>query len=135
MSFYLHILALSQPTDIGLDDNKRTMFSFNVEAKARGLVAVIENDILKLITDASLGVFGTDAFIGSASLTPDGDGPFVHIINTGGGSPNETHNLDIYPNLSCQILVRSLDYTAARARAYAIWAEVHGKRNVTIVAP
>ncbi len=134
MSFYREILAVQSPVDIGFDDTKRMMFSVNFDAVATGPVTDFEREIAKLISDASLGVLGTDVFLGTEGFIPVGNGPFIQLINTGGGEPEETQNGTTYEHLSIQVVVRARDYDTAKTRALAIWRELDGTRNSTVVA-
>ena len=137
MSVYQEIIAVQSPIDIGSDENKRKMFSTNFEAMATEPVTDFDREIGKLINDASLGTFGTDMFIGMEAILPNGNGPFVLIIDTGGSEPESTHNKvagHTYEHLSFQVVVRARGYDAAKTRALAIWRTLDGVRNTTVVA-
>ncbi len=131
---YLWITAMQEPFEIGKDSKDRVIFSCNFEARAAAPVVDWEREIVRLISDAGLGTFGGDVFVGSAFDVPDGAGPYVTIINTGGGGPVETHDSGKYTELSAQILVRASTYEAARLRARSIHAAIDGTRNTTVVA-
>lgn len=132
MSTYLEILALQRPFPIGVDENQRVMFSVNFEAIAAANVNQWEEEIADVLTDASLATLGTDTFIGPLAVWPTGAGPYTNILDTGGSSPDETHNGDTYENLSAQIVVKATSYTTARTRALAIWRALDGVRNQTV---
>jgi hypothetical protein len=134
LSFYLEVLAVQRPFFIGTDDAGRAMLSVNFIATARQPVAQFEEEIGRIIFDAGLGTFGTNMFVGPSSSVPSGEGPFVHIIDSGGTSPLETHNGDKYERLSCQVVVRANNRKTARTRALAIWRALDGQRNFTVVA-
>ena len=134
MSRYLELLSVQRPFSIGVDDVNRAMYSCNFVAVAAQPVAKFEEEVGRLVFDAGLGTFGTNMFIGPPSSVPSGEGPFIHIIDTGGTSPLETHNGDKYERMSCQIVVRGTNRQTARTRALAIWRALDGQRNITVVA-
>lgn len=131
---YLEILALSRPAPIGVDTNNRTMFTATYNCVAAAPATKFEEEVARILFDASLMTLGTDGFIGPASTIPTGNGPYITLIDTGGMSPLETHNGDKYERMSIQIVVRALNYQVARTRALAIWRELDGKRNVSVTA-
>lgn len=133
MSRYLTILSVNEPTAYGVDTNGRTLFTTNYNSMAAGVVKY-EEEIARILFDASLGTLGTDTFIGPASTVPTGNGPYTTIINTGGISPMETHNADKYRQGSFQVVVRALSYVVARNRAMAIWELLDGLRDVEVTA-
>lgn len=137
MSFYIQILAVQRPFDLGIDSkDNRTLVSCNFECIARAPVNTFEEDIAKILSDAGLATLSgsnMDTFLGrSASIPVSGSGPFNHIFATGGGYPYETHNSDIAERLTVQTLIRATLYEAARTRALAIWRALNGKRNITV---
>lgn len=134
MTRYLEIVADQDPFPAGVDTNSRTMFACNYSCMAANPVAKFEEEIARILFDAGLLVLGTNCWIGPDARVPAGDGPFITLINTGGTSPIETHNGDKYRRMSIQIVVRALTYQVARTRARAIWDELDGKRNFTVVA-
>lgn len=134
-TFYLSIRSAQSPFDLGSDDLDRSVIVCNYDAVARSPVDKFEEEIARLLYDQSLGVVGTDVFIGSRANVPDGGlGPWVHIIRTPSYFPLETHNGNKYERLSCQITVRSNNYQIARARAIAIWGALDGVINTTVTA-
>ncbi len=133
MSRYLEILAVQRPFPIGADENQRTMFSMNFHAVAAQPVAKFEEEIARVLFDAGLAVLGTNATIGPIATMKTTD-PSIHIMDTGGMFPLETHNGGKYERLSCQIIVRSANYFTARTRALAIWRALDGLRNTELAA-
>jgi hypothetical protein len=134
VSAYVEILAIQRPFPLMVDDNNRTVFAVNFQAEAQAPVEKWEEEIAKVLSDAGLATLGTNCFIGPAAVIPTGTGPFIQIIDSGGRSPDETHNGSKYERLSAQITVRATSYGAARTRALAIWRALDGKRNVTVTA-
>ena len=134
MSRYLWIRALQSPFAFAVDENNRTMISFNIEALAAGPVTFWEKEVAQILVDAGHATVGTDLFIGPAAQIPTGSGPYIHILNTGGEAPSATHNGDEYESLSAQITVRASSASTARTRALACWRELDWQTNVTVVA-
>jgi len=134
MSAYLEILAIQSPFPFAEDENDRIMFSFNVDVLAAAPVNEFEEELAKLINNAGLGTRGVDVFIGPKAVVPDGDGPYITLLDTGGREPEETHNGGIYERLSAQIVVRGMSYTATRTRAKSIQRVLDGVRNTTVAA-
>lgn len=132
MSDYLWILSVQSPFTIGKDDNGRTMFSVNFEGNGVSPITDLEREIVKLISDAGLGAFGNDTFIGPNATLPTGGGPYVQLISTGGSSPLETHDGKKQERFSFQILVRAISYTAGRTRIMSIWRLLDGFRNQSV---
>lgn len=131
---FIEILALQNPFTIGVDPQKRNIFSMNFQCKTAGTVSKFEESIIKILSDAGICILGTNAFIGPSSVMPDGDGPFILLINTGGYGPEQSKDDYILQNPSFQILVYGGNYVTARDKADLIWRELHGKRGVTVVA-
>ena len=131
MTRYLEILSTNRPIDIGRDENDRQMFSINFEATAAAPVGDWEREVHEILVTAGLAS-ASDTRIGRDTTAPTGSGPYLHIVDTGGISPDETHNDNEYERLSCQIVVRASSYDVADARAQAIWRELHGTRGDTV---
>lgn len=137
---YVELLAAQRPFSIGLDEERRAVFSCNYDGlvTAPGWVSSgavntsFEDDVAMFITSAGLGTLGTNLFIGPAALLQPGAGPYTTLIDTGGGAPAETHDGARYERISFQVLVRGASYAAARGRALAIWSALDGLRNVTV---
>ncbi len=129
---YVDILAISTPFPIGLDTNGRTQFSCNYVATCVSPNDDFKNEILRLISDASLGTKGTNLFVGRFAKIPIGDGPYVQFIETTGFPPLETHNGSKYLRRGFQIIVVAAVYSVAETRANAIWQTLDGVRNETI---
>lgn len=134
---YIEILAVQRPFPIGLDENNRSVFSCNFDALADAPVASFEEEILKVLSDAGLatlydGATETgDTTIGPGARVPDGTGPYVQLIDTGGRPPDESQDSE-RERLSIQVLVSATNFQAARTRALAIWRALDGKRDVTV---
>lgn len=134
MARYLEILAVQSPSPFAVDENDRSMFTANFDIKAAAPVDQLEEELTRSLSDAGLATLNIDTFIGPAAVIPSGDGPFTSILSTGGSSPDETHNGDLYENHSVQIVTRALDFKVARTRVLAIWRNLDGIRNTTLTA-
>lgn len=144
-TYYLEILAVQSPFDISPDPLDHPLWSVNFECMAKGPSVRFEKEIAQLLVNAGLGIRGNinlypavNIMIGRGGTVPesdpDNDVPIITIINTGGSQPDETQDGSKYEHLTCQILVRAIDYDVARDRIYSIWRELDGKRNITVVA-
>lgn len=129
---FIEILAVQNPFTIGLDAQKRNVFSMNFQCKTADVIFKFEESIIKILSDAGLCTFNTNAFIGPSSVMPDGDGPFILLINTGGYGPNQSNDDYIMQNPSFQILIHGKNYVTARDKADLIWRELHGTRDLTV---
>lgn len=136
MTRYLEILARQRPFPFALDEHERVMFSCNFDAMAAAPVDTFEEDIAeRILAPLNLATLGVDTFIGRRAVIPKGAGPYVSIIDTGGRTPDRTHNQDIAERLSFQIVVRGASHVTARSRALAIWRALDGIRNTVVGAP
>lgn len=131
MTRYLEIISTDRPGDVGRDENERAMFSVNFTALAVAPVGDWPREVHSLLKTAGLAS-DSDTKIGRSTAAPTGDGPYVHIVDTGGISPDELHGGELYERLSCQVVVRGVSYDTAEARILAIWRELDGQRDVTV---
>lgn len=137
---YVEIVAVQRPFSIGLDEERRAVFSCNFDGlvtapswvSSGAVQTAFEEDVASFVTSAGLGALGSTLFIGPLASFPPGGGPYATLIDTGGTAPMETHNGDKYERISFQLLVRGSSYAAARSRALAIWSTLDGLRNVTV---
>jgi hypothetical protein len=137
---YVEVLAAQRPFPVGLDEERRAIFSCNYDGLVTAPAWVssgavntsFEEDIAMFITSAGLGVLGSSLYIGPLALLQPGAGPYTTLIDTGGAQPVETHDGALYERISFQVLVRGASYAAARGRALAIWSALDGLRNVTV---
>jgi hypothetical protein len=89
-------------------------------------MATFLEDLVTLIEDAGAGDGGVDLFYSTNANVPrlpSGE-PTVHIIETGGTSPDHTQNSAIIPAYiqpAAQITVRADAYEDARARAEEVY--------------
>lgn len=133
MTRFLSILANQRPAPIGLDETGRVQFSCNFRAQAEA-GANWMGALVKILTDLSLGVLGTDIFIGPGVELPLTPGPFTVLIDSGGTGTTITRDNVKYLNLSVQIVVTATDYVDGEARANAICNALDGIFNSTVAA-
>lgn len=81
---------------------------------------MLYDDVLSLLVAANVGVQNTSIFLGPGAKLPAGDGPYLTINESGGTSPEHTHNsttLPAYQRPSVQIVVTAKLYSVARLMA------------------
>lgn len=133
MPRYLEILANQSPFSIGsVGDNAQTRVSCNYATQIDGPSYNVELNIKDLLVSRGLGTYGTNIFVGPKATIPNGDGPYIQIIATGGLSFLETHNDDVYPRPWFQIIVYATNYLTGMNKSIEIWNEIGRLRNITI---
>lgn len=135
MTFYLEMLTNSNPIQFGMDDNERRLWSINIRARARNPVADWPREVRRVLIDAALVTVGTDVFLSTKAVIPDGDGPYTTIIDTGGTEVEETMDGQTVQRLGAQITVRANDYDVGNTQAQAVWQAIEDvSRNTNISA-
>lgn len=79
--------------------------------------------------------YGTNLFKGPKAKIPDGPGPFVSLIRTGGPDPEGTHNSvdePAYEKPGMQVVVRALNYDDAEALAIELFKLLWPLQNLFI---
>lgn len=73
--------------------------------------------------EGGFGVYGETIFKGSLAVLPAGEGPYISVIETGGASPEGTHNDGIaaYRRPSAQLVFRATAYDDASNLAELVW--------------
>ncbi len=96
-------------------------------------MAEFTDDLSKLFVDASVGTTA-NILISSKVSNPLGDGPFLHIRETGGAPGDYTQDKTAiaYEYPTVQILVRAKDYVVARAMLKAAYDAVQTVQNVEL---
>lgn len=130
-TFYEEIIALQSPFTYGVDLQNRVIFSCNFLVHALSPVLKLEDDIEQMMRTGA--VLGSDEILytGPRAVIPDGDGPFILLVSTGGHQSDETHDTK-RDNPSFQIITRATDYNLARDRALSIYQYLDGLRSVQI---
>ena len=133
MSFYQEIAPLQEPFDLGTDDKGRARVVFNVSTVKTASNTFIE-ELVKLLVDASVGVFNVDIFASTSVSLPAGDQAYLVIVETGGPAPGRIQNqaAPAYPRPSAKITVRAARYIDARAMARAAYDALAAVRNQTV---
>lgn len=136
MSFYLSIIAIQPPIDLGVI-NLRSVQSTNYRCLVKGnntnnsTLPNIANDIAQYL-DSNLSLtLGVDLFLGSATDIPQ-DKPVALIINTGGFTNRQSHNDSKILRPTFQVLTYGGDYDESYNLAKNIYDLLDGKYNITI---
>lgn len=136
MSFFMEIVAVQPPIDIGVDANNRSMFSTNYRTAASQVSDKIELEIISYLQSVGactlrVGVVG-DTLYGSKALIPSGDGPFNLIKLTGGYAPRFAHSGEHEVNITFQVGVWAKSQDVASAKSWQIYNALNGKRDIEI---
>jgi hypothetical protein len=89
-------------------------------------------ELMFILSGDAVGVPQFNMFRSSAKVVPSGAGPFLSIIETGGTTPDNTHNSVIVPAYQkpgAQIVVRADAYPVAFAMARAAYNSLVKIRN------
>lgn len=134
MTFYQAISPLQAPFELQLlDDQGRVQYVFNVVCiKTRS--ATLLEELVKVLTDAGVGVFNTNIFASANAKVPAAGGPFLTVRDTGGPGPLYVHN-DLrpkYPRQTAHVHVRSLTRATALAMVYAAYEALVVIRNTEL---
>lgn len=123
----------SHPQDIGNDSAGRVALRFNFMA-TKEPSATAEEEVVKLLVAAGVGVFGTNIFSSSASVLPTGAGPYLLITDTGGPSGIYQHNeaKPAYSRATFAITVYAKSFVAARAMWHAAYDALSVVVNQTV---
>jgi hypothetical protein len=131
MPFYVEILVANGPTEFGADERDRRLLSVNIVARARGPIADWTGDIMKILDAAGVATPGTDCWTGGPKV-PDGNGPYISVINSGGFGSDFCQQDEELENLSAQVIIRAASPEVARVRATAVKDALKNIRNATI---
>jgi len=128
VTWYLDISPVTEMIDLGVDSPGRSLISLNFNV-TKAYSATFMEEMFGLLN--GIAVASGSVNISSLSITPDGDGPFLTLIDTGGTSPLRTHNsiLPAYPRPSLQVIARAKGYLAARAAGQAAYDVLAAVRN------
>lgn len=122
MARYLSMVPVTPPHDFGVDDQGRAVVGFNLRTTKVDSATFLE-EVVKVLTTAGVGTYGTNIHTTSFHAVPNGDGPFLAVRETGGIEGLKVHNqpAPAYPRPSAQIVVRAATYAAARTMAKAAY--------------
>ncbi len=138
MTWYMEILAVQSPFDLGaLDENKRAQVIFNIQVQKRPSDTFVD-EIAQRLEDQGVGTKNTDIFATSKANIPSEGGPFLSISPTGGSPSLDLHNESwplppSYPRPTAQILVRAPDMEDAETMVNAAYAALAGLRNIDLL--
>jgi hypothetical protein len=123
----------SEPYDLGVDERNRMKWQFNVMATKTASELFIE-ELVRILEDDSVGVFNIDIFGSSKAAIPQGDGPYLSIISTGGTGPIRIQNqaAPAYFRPTALIVVRGAVNAQARAMAFAAYDALAKVVNQTV---
>jgi len=134
MPFYRMIKPSQEPADLGLDEQNRPKWGFNIETEKRAS-DTFAAEISKRLVDQGV-IAATSIFTSSKAQVPTGAGPFIVIIETGGFSPEDTHDRvpPGHQKPSAQISARSTSAAVARTTARAAYNALVTVRNINLSA-
>lgn len=133
MTMYRSIKASQEPFDMGQDGQGRVMVSFNILA-VKALSFTFSREIVSILVDAAIGVFGEDLFASSKTALPI-EGTIIVVIETGGMGPEMVQNVPLGPKYQqpgAMIHVHSEDYETAMAKASAAYYALVTVKNQDI---
>lgn len=130
-AWYREINVEQEPFDMGLDSTGRIKWGFNITAE-KASSDNFKEEIIGLLVAAAVGTFGIDIFSSSKVKVPDGAGPFLHFTETGGATPERTHNEigpPAYQRPSAKLVARAETRSAAIGMARSAYDALVGIRN------
>lgn len=128
------VLAASGLLDLGLDDNQRIRFAFNIVPTKEG------SGDLEAETKAVLvsgGMTADDIYLTSKAVLPDGSGPYLSVTATPGFPAQRIHNLRTGPKYfkpGAFVMAVGQDTVATKARAWQALGLLTAVKNQTVVA-
>lgn len=134
MARYLSITPQQTPFDLkSVDASGRVQLSFNCLVEKTESVT-FEEEIVRILVTAGVGVFGSTIFSGSgASLPPQGT---ILTLSTGGGTSGRKIQNQIRPAYlrpSIQVIVHGVTYASALQMAWAAYNALAVVNNQTVV--
>lgn len=84
------------------------------------------DEVASVIVDAGHGVINTTLFLSSKATIPDGDGPYIRIIGSGGAGADNVQNQNnpAYMHPSVMVIVTAKSYPIAYDRAMEIFVDL-----------
>jgi hypothetical protein len=136
MTWYRQIVPVSDPSDIGLDDNGRPQVVFSINV-VKGLSTTFLEELGALLLQApAVGALNTNIFLGTQAQIPAEGGPYLHVRAGGGAAPENLHDQQgpAYPRPDATVTVCAPTYRAARTLAFAAWTRLSAVRNRDVTA-
>lgn len=123
MAKFLQVMLLQEPFDMGLDPKTRLRYGFNIVVEKTPSSTFIEELVAILTAAQPTWRFGRDIYATSAASIPEGAGPYLEILETGGPGGVRIQNQipPAYMRPGAQIVVRAKDPAAARTMASAAY--------------
>lgn len=92
------------------------------------------DDIATHLVQHGVGTVGSDIFLGSKAVIPEGDGPYLSLIETGGSAPTRIHNKKSANTQrpTAQVAVRAKSYLVARTMAASAYVALDGVYNTAL---
>jgi hypothetical protein len=116
-TWYRELSPIQPPIGIASDENNRAQIVFNVQAVKEPSLTFLE-ELVKLLVTAAVGVFNTNIFAGTMAQIPAEGGPYLQLIENGGGPPLRIQNdLSGYDRPTAQVRVVAPNYVDARLMA------------------
>lgn len=131
---YLFIDPQQEPFDLGTDDRGRALVRFNIVCM-KTESTTFEEEVIKLLEDAGVGTPGVNMFFSSKVAIPQGDGPYLTVVSTGGIGGRKVQNqaAPAYMRPSAALTARAASFTVARTMAWAAYNALAVVRNQTVV--
>jgi hypothetical protein len=134
-TLWIECVEVMPPSDTGgLDASSRAVWSTNVMVFKRPS-GTFQQEVLSVLTAASVGTLGTTIFVGSKAVLPTGPGPYLVIWAYGGLSGVRTHDVTsgpAYERPTVQLRSHALNPAAAEAMCRAAYAALVGIRNTSV---
>jgi hypothetical protein len=92
------------------------------------------DELADRLVAAGVGTRSANIFLGANALIPQGDGPFLTVIETGGMAPTRIQNkASVHTQQpTAQIAVRAARYNVARTMSKAAYDALDGVFNTTL---
>jgi len=129
---YLRINAIQEPFDMGLDDQGRSTFGFNIHVE-KEQSDTFAREIISVLVAAGVGVFGTSLFTSTVAAIPL-TGTIVDVIETSGLAPQRIHN-DVMPKYAkptAKIIAHAVKAEDAIAKIRAAYKALVVVRNQAV---
>jgi hypothetical protein len=93
------------------------------------------DEIAARLVSKGVGSINTSIFMSSRAKLPVGDGPYLTLVETGGGGSSKTQNDTATEHSTAQLMAHAKSYPTARAMlvaAYNALGGANGLYNVTL---
>lgn len=92
------------------------------------------DEIAAYLASKGVGTVSSNILKGSNAVIPNGDGPFLSLIETGGSAPTRIHNVPgaHTQRPTVQVVCRATSYGVARTMAKSAYAALDGTFNTSL---